>query len=289
VLYSSGLSLLASGLFHIGVFISQRSPWSGPLSWRKPILFGVSGGVTALSAGWAAGLVADTAIETREQTRRWERRFDLLFALGILCEVGLITAQTWKGKLSHLNSESKADVAVGAAIDALILMLTALSINLTVRSMRPVLSGLRPKDEVLALRLGLGLFLVGCALGIWTLAHGRSKSLLGLNPGLWGTEGVLNFPQGLPLHALQVLPLQSWALGYLEMKEESRIKFIAGSAAGFLLITGFGVSQTVRGRARFACGPVSGMVLALGVGLIAAPLLAAGSVLFGWGRGIWTR
>jgi hypothetical protein len=51
-LYGAGVLLLASGLVHTVVFLLDGGGWDGPLSWRKPILFGFSFGVTVLSLGW---------------------------------------------------------------------------------------------------------------------------------------------------------------------------------------------------------------------------------------------
>jgi hypothetical protein len=51
-LYGAGVLLLASGLFHTLVFLVDGGGWDGPLSWRKPILFGFSFGITVLSLGW---------------------------------------------------------------------------------------------------------------------------------------------------------------------------------------------------------------------------------------------
>jgi hypothetical protein len=51
-LYAAGVLLLASGLVHTVVFLLDGGGWDGPLSWRKPILFGFSFGITVLSLGW---------------------------------------------------------------------------------------------------------------------------------------------------------------------------------------------------------------------------------------------
>ncbi len=281
-LYGSGLSLIASGLFHLGIYLSQRNGWSGPVSWRKPILFGFSGGVTALSAGWASGMVADTDIVTRGATRKWERYFDIIFATAILTEVGLITGQTWRGRASHFNNSNRTDASIAGAIDILILLLTLQALNLTIRVMRPIRSGLRPRDEVLALRLGLLLFLLGCGLGLWTLIHGRLRAMEGLDPTLIGERGVMKFPHGLPIHALQVLPLMSWLMHYVGVREDSRVHMIITSASGFLLLTSYGMGQTLRGKARFEIGPISAVILVVSVGLIAAPLIAVTAIWRGW-------
>jgi len=46
-----GLLLVASGMAHLVVWAVLGGPWEGPVTWRKPILFGISGGLTSLSHG----------------------------------------------------------------------------------------------------------------------------------------------------------------------------------------------------------------------------------------------
>jgi hypothetical protein len=48
-LYAVGAGLVAVGLFHLGVFLVNGGAWKGPLSWRKPVTFGLSFGVTTLA------------------------------------------------------------------------------------------------------------------------------------------------------------------------------------------------------------------------------------------------
>jgi hypothetical protein len=43
-LYGVGALLVASGLFHLTVFLVDGGPWAGPISWRKPATFGLSFG-----------------------------------------------------------------------------------------------------------------------------------------------------------------------------------------------------------------------------------------------------
>lgn len=37
-----GGALILSGLFHLGVFLVDGGAWEGPISWRKPVTFGLS-------------------------------------------------------------------------------------------------------------------------------------------------------------------------------------------------------------------------------------------------------
>ena len=50
----AGLFLAATGAFHIGVWLVAGAPsLEGPVSWRKPIVFGLSGAVATFSVAWA--------------------------------------------------------------------------------------------------------------------------------------------------------------------------------------------------------------------------------------------
>jgi hypothetical protein len=55
--YLSGLILMISAVLHMGVFLIDDLPWTGPVSWRKPVLFGFSFGVTLITVGWMMGLM----------------------------------------------------------------------------------------------------------------------------------------------------------------------------------------------------------------------------------------
>ena len=52
-----GVVLVASGIGHLPVWAVLGGAWEGPVTWRKPILFGISGGLTAISLGWVWSLL----------------------------------------------------------------------------------------------------------------------------------------------------------------------------------------------------------------------------------------
>ena len=54
-LYVMGALLVAAGLGHVVVWLVDGGAWAGPVSWRKPILFGLSLGMSALALGWVQG------------------------------------------------------------------------------------------------------------------------------------------------------------------------------------------------------------------------------------------
>ena len=50
--FLAGALVVASGLFHLSWMWGTSAEWSGPLSPRKPSLFGISGGITIWSIAW---------------------------------------------------------------------------------------------------------------------------------------------------------------------------------------------------------------------------------------------
>lgn len=103
-LYWAGAVLLASGLLHVGMVIAEPGPWLGPVSWRKPIVFGLSFGITAWGVGWVLGHL---------RPNRW-LGWLVGGTLGVasVVEVALITLQRWRGVPSHFNDATPFDVAV---------------------------------------------------------------------------------------------------------------------------------------------------------------------------------
>ena len=67
-----GAVMVASGLLHLPVWAVLGGPWEGPVTWRKPILFGISGGLTAISLGWVWAML---------QLQWWDQLSALWFGL----------------------------------------------------------------------------------------------------------------------------------------------------------------------------------------------------------------
>jgi hypothetical protein len=160
-LFCAGLVLIASGCFHLVVFLGERGSWEGPVSWRKPILFGFSGGVTVLSVGWVVSLVSEGKLHA-DWIKRIEPWFCLSFALAMVAEVALITLQTWRGEASHFNESTPLNTTIFYLIGFLTIYGALAILALTVVSFAP-LPG--PPDQALAARLGLMLLVLACGLG----------------------------------------------------------------------------------------------------------------------------
>jgi hypothetical protein len=45
---------MISGLVHLGVLVVAGGSWQGPLSWRKPMTFGLSFELTLITISWVS-------------------------------------------------------------------------------------------------------------------------------------------------------------------------------------------------------------------------------------------
>ena len=260
-LATAGVGLVASGLAHVAAWAALGGPWEGAVTWRKPILFGISGGLTALSLGWAWAHLP---------RRRGDAWLAAATAAALVAEVALIDLQRWRGVASHFNRATPFDAALYDVMTWLILGVTLVIGDLTLRFFlqRPRLSA----DMLLAARAGLGLLFASCLLGVWTGAQGEIRRAAGLPPETLGAAGVLKFPHGAALHAVQLLPLVAWAAERAGFSIAARTRLVAWSTAGSVLLCGYALAQTLLGRARFDAPPLTASVLAAAAAMLAVPV-----------------
>jgi hypothetical protein len=268
-----GLLLIVSGLAHLLVWGALGGPWEGPVTWRKPILFGISGGMTSLSVGWAWSKLP----------WRWgDARFAAITAWALLVEVLLIDLQAWRGVASHFNRSTPLDSFLYDLMGVLILWVTLVVVDITVRCFRQP-TGLAP-DMLLAVRAGLVLLVISCLLGIWVSVNGDLRQAAGLEPERFGVAGVPKFPHGAVIHAIQLLPMLAWVARWAGFSEGRRVRLLAVATAGTALVGTFALVQTLLGRSRFDVTPATGALLAAGglcllVPLISIAVVASMSVL----------
>ena len=252
--------LVVTGILHVGVWAILGGPWEGPVSWRKPILFGLSGGLTSLSLGWVWSLLP---------YRRGDTWLAAITAWALLVEVALIDLQCWRGVASHFNRSTTLDAGLYDAMGALILIVTLVAADLAVRLHR-VPTALEA-DMRAAARVGLVLFLVSCVLGIWVSVHGDLEVSRGRSPEVYGAAGVPKFPHGAAIHALQWLPLLAWAARRAGLPCAARVRLVAAASVGSWLILVYALAQTLSGRTRFDVTPVTGALVGLGIALVGLP------------------
>ncbi|MFE2509486.1 hypothetical protein ACFXC9_13680 [Streptomyces naganishii] len=229
---ATGLLLVLAGLAHLVVFAVDGGPWYGPVSWRKPVTFGLSFGVTLVAVAWVTSYV-----------RLGERTRALLlgvFAADCAVEVGGITLQAWRGVPSHLDMETPFDTAVSMTLAAgggvLVVVLTVFA----VASFRHRPAG--PAGMALAVRAGFAVLLVALASGAAMIARGVVLTRTGHQQAAYHSTAPLKPLHGVSLHAVLVLPALAWLLSRTSWSEAVRRRIVTGAVLAYAaVVAGAGV------------------------------------------------
>lgn len=255
-----GTALIVSGIVHLTLLWITGDDWSGPLSLRKPGLFGISAGVTVWSMAW---------VLTQFEPRDHDHRVVNFLSGGLLLEVGLITLQRWRRVPSHFNRATVLDATIESIMMGLIVLVTAGIGWLCWRSrhLQPM-----PEARAIAIRAGLWLLLVSCGLGLLVTLAGEANLANNRPPEIWGRAGVLKYPHGAALHAIQTLPLLSILLQRFRVPNPAWLMRLAVIAQ--VLFLAHALWQTFHGRARLDLDATSFSALAAAGALLLLPIAA---------------
>jgi hypothetical protein len=198
--------------------------------------------------------------------------------------VALIDLQCWRGVASHFNRATPFDSFLYDTMGVLILFVTLVVVDLTVRLFRTpavLAPDMLAPDMLAAARAGLVLLVVSCGLGIWGSIHGDLQVARGLSPEVVGAAGVPKFPHGAVIHALQWLPMLAWGARRVGLTPRWRQRLVSAAIAGSVLILVYASVQTLAGRGRFDAPPPIAALLVAGGLLLLVPWCV---VAVGWGR-----
>lgn len=223
--YAIGAVLIASGIFHLGVFLLGDRSWYGPLSWRKPATFGLSFGIMLVSIAWVSSYL--------RLTPRTRTLVLGIFAADCVVEVLGITIQAWRDEPSHFNTESAFDSLVAFSLAFGGAVLIAVLGTLAVTAFRGRVDG--PPSMVLALRAGFGLLLAGLASGVAMIVRGEVLINSGHRSAAYESAGFLKGFHGVTLHAVLVLPALAWWLGRTSRAEERRTRIVWLGIAAYVV------------------------------------------------------
>ncbi|MET8803246.1 hypothetical protein [Streptomyces sp. NPDC004546] len=215
--YTTGLLLVLSGLVHLGVFAVDGGPWDGPVSWRKPVTFGLSFGLTLIAVTWVTSYL--------RVGPRLRSALLLVFAADCVVEVGGITLQAWRRVPSHLNMETPFDTAVSVTLAVGGGVLVALLTVFAVASFRHRPTG--PAGMPLAVRSGFAILLVALASGAAMIARGVVLTRTGHQEAAYHSTAPLKPLHGVSLHAVLVLPTLAWLLSRSPWSERTRRRIVA--------------------------------------------------------------
>jgi hypothetical protein len=232
--YVIGAALMLAGLAHLMVAAIDTRPWSGPLSWRKPVTFGLSFGITLIAITWVSSYL--------RTTQRVRSSLLGIFAVDCIVEVLGITIQAWRHVPSHFNTESTFDsvIAYGLAAGGAVLIVVLGSF--AILAFRGRIEG--PPSMRLALQLGFALLLAGLASGVAMIVRGTSLVRSG-DPSGYSAAGYLKWFHGITLHAVLVLPLLAWWLSRRHATETTRVRVVAGAGAAYVFVALVALIQAV--------------------------------------------
>lgn len=256
----AGLLLLASAAFHTVVLLLAGGPWDDPVSWRKPITFGLSFGISVLTVTWICRLLPLAA-----------RTLALLlgaFTAASLLETALITLQAWRGVPSHFNTETTFDTFVTRALAAGGVTLIAVVFALTVAALRPnptVAPSMR-----LALRAGLVALTGSMVAGAVMIAYGLTLEGAGRAADAYRSAGFLRPAHAVTMHAVLLLPSLAWFLSRTRRPEADRLSLIRITVAAYGAVVALVTAAAAAGLS-FATPATTAAVSA---GFTMAPALA---------------
>ena len=252
--YVCAALLVLSGVFHGVVYLVEGGAWAGPISWRKPIVFGLSFGVTLATVTWFL-----TFIRPRKGVG-WT--VVGVFALASLGEVFLISMQKWRGVASHFNENTAFDGLVFSLMGSLVSLIALVTVFVAVRSFFTMDA---PASLAWAIRIGLVLMLVSQAVGVQMIVQGGNT---------FGTAGDVKIPHAVTLHAVQVLPALALVLLLSTYSEVRRVRIVRLGALGYAALIASTMVQTFSGR-----GPLDLSVVASALGLLGLVLLGVTAVV----------
>lgn len=237
--YLTGVVLMASGVFHFGVFAVDGGPWEGPVSWRKAVTFGLSFGLTLVTIVWVSSYVRLGA----------RARSVLLgaFTLSCVLETTLVTMQAWRRVPSHFDLETTFDgvvarmLAVGGAL--IVVVIAALS-SAAFRSAPDTAPSMR-----LAVRAGLVFLDIALLIGAIMIVRGMTEVFGGHQQRAYAVGGFLKPAHAATMHEILVLPLLAWLLAAADGPESRRVRAVALTIVGFAVL---GVAVTVESAAGMA-------------------------------------
>ncbi len=223
--YTVGTLLVISGLIHLGILIVSGGSWSGPLSLRKAVSFGLSFGLTLITIVWVSSF-----LRLADRTRA---TLIGLFTVACALETALVSLQVWRGVPSHFNVETPFDGFVARALAAGGVALVTIIGTLLVFAFRrdPTI----PLSLLIAIRIGFLTLFTSLMVGASMIAKGMMLVFGGHPQAAYATGGTLKPTHFVTMHAILVLPLLAWLVSFADWSERRRVSVVLLGAAGYVV------------------------------------------------------
>ncbi|CAN5794854.1 hypothetical protein BH23ACT10_BH23ACT10_36910 [soil metagenome] len=254
LLMATAAAWAVSGAVHIGVWAVAGGSLSGAVSWRKPIVFSISIGLTL----WAVGWVLDRMPTSRS---RLAGAIAWTFAVASTIETALIVMQTWRGRASHFNVFAAGDAVVFGVMGFMVGVMSLALITLFVWTLIEPPGDTATRWAVVA---GLAAVVAGLGFGQWLITLGtRYASEFAAVPSTVMNGGaVAKFPHAVGFHGIQVFALLGALCKGAGVGTARRSQAMRSAVAGYAGLLVFATIQTVGGLAPLALRPWSLALLA---------------------------
>lgn len=215
--YAVALAAFTSGLFHLVVFAVDGGAWAGPVSWRKPVTFGLSFGIVLATIVWVSTYITIGP--------RWRNVLLGAFTAASAIEVVGITTQQWRGLPSHFNDEDPLSALIGrAGLAGGGVVLIVIVVALTVLSLRPAPA--TAPSMLLAVRAGLVILVAAMASGGVMIATGAMLTASEGHETAYQLAGWLKPTHAATMHAVTVLPGLALLASCLDKPESWRRRIV---------------------------------------------------------------
>lgn len=267
--YLVGVVLVLTGLVHAVIWAVVGGTAEGPLSWRKPVTFGISFGLTTITLAWVAGY-----LPVRRATG-WTA--SVLLCASTTIEVVWVSLQHARGVPSHFNNATALDQGLfilgGVAIAVTLLVVVAMAVAAVARTTAP-------PPLALAIRAGLLALLVAMGVGVWMIVHGVTLVNAGADPATqsmstYGDAGAMKDAHAIPMHAIQVFLVLAWLLRFSGLRQRAQSWLVGLAVAAYAGLFAVVLLRTASGLASFVADSASTVAYALSTALLAATLLIA--------------
>ncbi len=258
ILYAFGAFWTFSALVHTAVLVATGLEWAGAVSWRKPIVFGLSIGLLLATTGWI--------LDRLPHQPRLAGALAWTLAISSSIEVGLITLQAWRGEASHFNvfdgTNALVFVIMGVMVGVMSLCLLGVFVWALVR---------RPRNPLISWAVigGMALVMLGLGIGQWLVQLGNDFASVNAavpETVVNGEAGVPKFPHAIAFHGIQVFIIAAIALGESGGVTAARMNLMRSLVGGYSLILLFASAQAVAGVAPLGSGGWTALMILTGIG-----------------------
>jgi hypothetical protein len=231
----AGVLLVLSGFVHLAILLATGGSWAGPLSWRKPMAFGFSFGLTVITVAWVSSFV-----RLSDRARTW---IVGVFTIACVFETALVTLQAWRGVPSHFNTETPIDALVARSLAMGGAVLVVMLIALTIASFRA--NAAVPISMRVAIRIGFVALLGAQAVGGLMIAKGMSLVFAGNPQAAYATGGSLKPSHAVTMHGIQLLPIVAWMLSRADWPERRRLTVVLLTAVAYCVVVGAVIGRLI--------------------------------------------